>query len=193
MCIYLHFFSSSRPPDKCAYLKIILFLNQNICCGYSKEPSRWEGSFEHPKHMFRLLGKNIFAILRSKILRNWTYVKVSLCDYRMSIHHLSSIYQQFLRTSSPPKPPCRISPNFTGIILRRSPLKVAKIFPFHEEIWLAWQPRGKTLKNLGWPSTKIFKKRIDPLKNMAAKGQNQLFLCIYRENIQKSSCQKLLG
>ena len=30
-----------RPPDKSAYQKIILlFLNQNICCGYSKEPSR---------------------------------------------------------------------------------------------------------------------------------------------------------
>ena len=30
---------------------IFLFLNQNICCGYSKEPSQWDGSFEHPKHM----------------------------------------------------------------------------------------------------------------------------------------------
>ena len=30
-----------RPPDKRAYWKIIfLFLNQNICCGYSKEPSQ---------------------------------------------------------------------------------------------------------------------------------------------------------
>ena len=29
----------------------ILFLNQNICCGYSKEPSPWNGSFEHPKQM----------------------------------------------------------------------------------------------------------------------------------------------
>ena len=27
-----------------------LFLNQNICCEYSKEPSQWDGSFEHPKH-----------------------------------------------------------------------------------------------------------------------------------------------
>ena len=24
-----------------------LFLNQNICCGYSKEPSQWDCSFEH--------------------------------------------------------------------------------------------------------------------------------------------------
>ena len=29
-----------------------LFLIQNICCGYSKEPSQGDGSFEHQKHMF---------------------------------------------------------------------------------------------------------------------------------------------
>ena len=45
------------------YWKIIfLFLNQNICCGYSKEQSQWDGSFEHPKHMFKLMGKEINAI-----------------------------------------------------------------------------------------------------------------------------------
>ena len=42
---------------------IFLFLNQNICCGYSKEPSQWEGSLEHPKHKLKLLGKKIFTIL----------------------------------------------------------------------------------------------------------------------------------
>ena len=40
-----------------------LFLNQNICCGYSKEPSQWDGSIEHPKHMFKLMDKKIIAIL----------------------------------------------------------------------------------------------------------------------------------
>ena len=35
-----------------------LFLMQNICCGYSKEP------FEHPKHMFKLLDKKIIKLLR---------------------------------------------------------------------------------------------------------------------------------
>ena len=55
-----------------------LFLNQNICCGYSKEPSQWEGSFEYPKHMLKLMGKKIIKILRSqilclKILLNWSY------------------------------------------------------------------------------------------------------------------------
>ena len=33
--------SEFRPPDKRAYLKLFfLLLNQNICCGYSKEPSQ---------------------------------------------------------------------------------------------------------------------------------------------------------
>ena len=27
-----------------------------------------DGSFEHPKHMLKLMGKNIFKFLRSKIL-----------------------------------------------------------------------------------------------------------------------------
>ena len=45
-----------------------LFLNQNICCGYSKEPSQWEGSFEHQKHLFEMMGKKLCLILRSNIL-----------------------------------------------------------------------------------------------------------------------------
>ena len=47
---------------------IFLFLNQKICCGYSKELSQWDGSFEHPKHMLNLMGKKIFTTLRWK---NW--------------------------------------------------------------------------------------------------------------------------
>ena len=42
-----------------------LFLIQNICYGYSKEPSPWDGSLEHPKHMFKLMVKKIITILRS--------------------------------------------------------------------------------------------------------------------------------
>ena len=43
---------------------IFLFLNQSICCGYSKEPSQWDGSFEHPKHMLKIMDKKIFTLLR---------------------------------------------------------------------------------------------------------------------------------
>ena len=31
-----------------------LISKPNICCVYSKEPSQWDGSFEHPKHMLKL-------------------------------------------------------------------------------------------------------------------------------------------
>ena len=34
-----------------------LFLNWNIYCGYSIEPSRWDDSFEYPKHMFKPMDK----------------------------------------------------------------------------------------------------------------------------------------
>ena len=39
-----------------------LFLNENICYGYSKEPSQWDGSFQHPKLIFQQLDMNIIAI-----------------------------------------------------------------------------------------------------------------------------------
>ena len=42
--------------------KIFLFLNQNICCVDSKESSQWDGSFECPKHLLKLMGKEIFTI-----------------------------------------------------------------------------------------------------------------------------------
>ena len=45
---------------------IFLYFNQNICCGYSKEPSQWDGSFEYPKHTFNLEVKNIYTNLRFK-------------------------------------------------------------------------------------------------------------------------------
>ena len=39
---------------------------QNIFCGYSKEPSKWDSSFENPKHMFQLIGEKIFKILHKQ-------------------------------------------------------------------------------------------------------------------------------
>ena len=42
-----------------------------MTCGYSKDPSRRDGSFEHPKHMFQLMDKKLIAILRYLCLLNW--------------------------------------------------------------------------------------------------------------------------
>ena len=36
---------------------------QNICCRDSKERSQWNGSFEHPKLMFKLMDEKIITIL----------------------------------------------------------------------------------------------------------------------------------
>ena len=64
-----------RPPDKSVYWKtIFLFLDQNICCGYSKEPSQWNSSFEHPKCMFKLMGKERNAILGTQTILIRTFV-----------------------------------------------------------------------------------------------------------------------
>ena len=35
------------------------FLYLCICCGYSKELSKWDGFFAHAKHMLKLMGKKI--------------------------------------------------------------------------------------------------------------------------------------
>ena len=55
---------------------IFLFLNQNICCGYSKEPSQWDGSFEHPKTYVKTDGSENIYIFMLKIfvyLNLWSY------------------------------------------------------------------------------------------------------------------------
>ena len=52
-----------------------LFLNQNICCGYSKELTQWDSSFKHTKHMFKLMGKEINAILGAQTILIWTFDK----------------------------------------------------------------------------------------------------------------------
>ena len=61
-----------------------LFLNQNIHCGFSIEPSQWNGSIKCPKLMLKLLGKKIFTILHTKIL----FISISRysrfsCDYEL--------------------------------------------------------------------------------------------------------------
>ena len=43
------------------YHKLFSYFSTNTCCGYQKN-----GSFEHPNYMLKLMGKNIFTILRSK-------------------------------------------------------------------------------------------------------------------------------
>ena len=52
---------------------VFLFLNQNIGCGYSKEPSQWDGSYEQLKHMLKLMCKKN---INNFTLRNFVYLNL---------------------------------------------------------------------------------------------------------------------
>ena len=43
-----------------------LFLNENICCGYSLEAPRQGASIEYPQHMFSLRNKKDIGIFQTK-------------------------------------------------------------------------------------------------------------------------------
>ena len=57
--------TAGRYFNVCDQKLIFLLLKQNRCFGYSREPSRWDGSFEHPKHILKLMDKKI-TILQPK-------------------------------------------------------------------------------------------------------------------------------
>ena len=57
---------------------IFLFLNQNSC-GYSKEPSQWDGSFEYPNHLLKLMGNKIFTILL------WNFLFIETYAHKLSV------------------------------------------------------------------------------------------------------------
>ena len=75
----------SGPQIKCVTENYFsYFSRKKICCGYSKnrhdetvskEPSRCDGSFEHPKHMFKLMDKKIIAIICGFFLLNWFFAE----------------------------------------------------------------------------------------------------------------------
>ena len=70
-----------------------LFLNQNICCRYSKELSQWDDSFEHPKHMFELMGKEINAILGAQTILIWTYGFVNAQNWSTTRVEIRKIFE----------------------------------------------------------------------------------------------------
>ena len=53
---------------ECAPKNWYSYFPTETCCGYSKEPSQWEGSFELSKHMLKLMAKKIFTILDSNFV-----------------------------------------------------------------------------------------------------------------------------
>ena len=74
-----------------------LFLMQNICCGYSKEPSQWDGSFEHPKHMFKSMGiRKYLKFYANKISFNWIYVTLYQLSH-CAPHIIDENYQKYTK------------------------------------------------------------------------------------------------
>ena len=80
---------------------IFLFLYQNMCCGYSKELSQWDGSFEHPKHMLTLTAKKIFTIVRSKCLPIWTHALSYICTNHLTVKSAPTNSLKLRLTSRP--------------------------------------------------------------------------------------------
>ena len=66
-------------PDKSEYLKILLVCNRlKIIFSYFStktyaEGTWWDGSLEHPKHMFKLMDKKTFTIYAWKVHLIWSY------------------------------------------------------------------------------------------------------------------------
>ena len=65
----------------CTGKLVSLFLMQNICCGYSKNSL---DETEHPKHMFKLIGK--------KIITNFTLIKFPYLDLCLYAHFNKQFY-----------------------------------------------------------------------------------------------------
>ena len=57
----------------------------------SKEPSQWDGSFEHPKQMLKLMGKKIFTVLCSKSCLSWHMVCTDLTFINCHTLYVSAV------------------------------------------------------------------------------------------------------
>ena len=55
---------------------IFLTFHPQYMYGYSKEPSQWEGSFAHPKHPLKFMGKKIISFLGAKTILILTSAEV---------------------------------------------------------------------------------------------------------------------
>ena len=56
--------SNAGPPDKSAKLKLFYYFSTHTYVVGTQKNRHNETSFEHPKHMFKLMDQKIIAILR---------------------------------------------------------------------------------------------------------------------------------
>ena len=65
---------------------ILIFSNQSICCGYSKEQSQLDGTFEPPKYMLKLIDENILTFYTHFFcwIDLWLNIYMVICIFRTS-------------------------------------------------------------------------------------------------------------
>ena len=89
--------------------------------------------------------------------------------------------QQFLQRSSSHKPLDGSWLNLAWILLGWSPFKIVQRIPFHEELWLPWQPKEKSLKIFFSTTTG---------QNSIIFGRNGLYVTLYQDFQTKLISQK---
>ena len=63
VCQSTHLRVTRRPPDKSVLENYFsYFSTKTYVVGTQKKLSQWDGSFEHTKHMFKLMGKILNAV-----------------------------------------------------------------------------------------------------------------------------------
>ena len=89
-CICLTIRQYFRPPDikECVFEKYFSYFSTKTCCGYTKELSQWDGSFEHPKQMFKFMGKEKNAILGAQ---SQCFNRLSILVYLLYFRLMGSI------------------------------------------------------------------------------------------------------
>ena len=98
--------------------------------------------------MIRLARSNhLFSSPEHNVLR-MSYCDRSLSGVRPSVCPSARlpVREQLLKKSSPLKLANRFQWNFTEMILGWCTFRKFQRFKFHEELWLPWQPKEKTLK-----------------------------------------------
>ena len=73
-----------------------MFLNENICYGYSKEPSQLDGSFEQPKHIFYRWIRKYCKFMQKK-KSNWLLSEMKIWILAPVLRSLKITYNQVIK------------------------------------------------------------------------------------------------
>ena len=96
-----------RPIVKSVYQKnTFLFLIQNICSGYSKEPHQYDGSFDHPKHMLKHMAKKNNYNFTLKI---FVYLNLWISPYHLDCKYMCKLTPKEVAVELPHLLECKLT------------------------------------------------------------------------------------